>query len=107
MPTATVTRMAAAVPAPSARMAQVAGLEAGGPPALLLFGRAGAGRSAQRAARQALGAQTRPTVGRYDVRHGSVKRVASAVGEGAIAIQLVHEYLRHRDRNYGLAGQGQ
>ena len=28
-----------------------------------------------------------------DVRHGSVKRVASAVGEGAIAIQLVHEYL--------------
>jgi thioredoxin reductase (NADPH) len=25
-----------------------------------------------------------------DVRHGSVKRVASAVGEGAIAIQLVH-----------------
>jgi thioredoxin reductase (NADPH) len=29
-----------------------------------------------------------------DVRHRSVKRVASAVGEGAIAIQLVHEYLR-------------
>jgi thioredoxin reductase (NADPH) len=28
-----------------------------------------------------------------DVRHGSVKRVASAVGEGAIAVQLVHEYL--------------
>jgi thioredoxin reductase (NADPH) len=28
-----------------------------------------------------------------DVRHGSVKRVASAVGEGAIAIQLAHEYL--------------
>ena len=27
-----------------------------------------------------------------DVRHRSVKRVASAVGEGAIAIQLVHEY---------------
>ena len=25
-----------------------------------------------------------------DVRHGSVKRVASAVGEGAIAVQLVH-----------------
>ena len=31
-----------------------------------------------------------------DVRHGSVKRVASAVGEGAIAIQLVHEYLREQ-----------
>ena len=28
-----------------------------------------------------------------DVRYGSVKRVASAVGEGSIAIQLVHEYL--------------
>jgi thioredoxin reductase (NADPH) len=28
-----------------------------------------------------------------DVRHGSVKRVASAVGSGAIAMQLVHEYL--------------
>jgi thioredoxin reductase (NADPH) len=28
-----------------------------------------------------------------DVRHGSVKRVASAVGEGATAIQLVHKYL--------------
>jgi len=29
-----------------------------------------------------------------DVRSRSVKRVASAVGEGAIAVQLVHEYLR-------------
>jgi thioredoxin reductase (NADPH) len=28
-----------------------------------------------------------------DVRHGSVKRVASAVGEGSICIRLVHEYL--------------
>jgi thioredoxin reductase (NADPH) len=28
-----------------------------------------------------------------DVRHRSMKRVASAVGEGAIAIHLVHEYL--------------
>lgn len=26
-----------------------------------------------------------------DVRHGSVKRVASAVGEGSIAIQLIHQ----------------
>lgn len=26
-----------------------------------------------------------------DVRHGSVKRVASAVGEGSIAIQLLHQ----------------
>ena len=29
-----------------------------------------------------------------DVRSGSVKRVASAVGEGAMAVQLVHEYLK-------------
>jgi thioredoxin reductase (NADPH) len=28
-----------------------------------------------------------------DVRHGSTKRVASAVGEGSIAIRLIHEYL--------------
>jgi len=28
-----------------------------------------------------------------DVRHRSVKRVASAVGEGSIAVQLIHQYL--------------
>jgi thioredoxin reductase (NADPH) len=28
-----------------------------------------------------------------DVRHGSVKRVASGVGEGSIAIQFIHQYL--------------
>ena len=28
-----------------------------------------------------------------DVRRGSIKRVASAVGEGAMAVQLIHEYL--------------
>ena len=28
-----------------------------------------------------------------DVRHGSIKRVASAVGEGSIAIRFIHEYL--------------
>ena len=28
-----------------------------------------------------------------DVRCGSIKRVASGVGEGSIAIQLVHQYL--------------
>ncbi|HEU4425822.1 MAG TPA: FAD-dependent oxidoreductase [Pilimelia sp.] len=32
-----------------------------------------------------------------DVRHGSIKRVASAAGEGAIAIQNVHEYLATRE----------
>ena len=30
-----------------------------------------------------------------DVRHESVKRVASAVGEGAMAVALVHRYLEH------------
>jgi len=28
-----------------------------------------------------------------DVRHGSIKRVASAVGEGSIAVQFIHQYL--------------
>ena len=28
-----------------------------------------------------------------DVRHRSIKRIASAVGEGAMAVQLVHEYM--------------
>jgi thioredoxin reductase (NADPH) len=28
-----------------------------------------------------------------DIRHGSVKRVASGVGEGSISIRSVHEYL--------------
>jgi thioredoxin reductase (NADPH) len=28
-----------------------------------------------------------------DVRHGSVKRVASAVGEGSISVQFIHQYL--------------
>jgi thioredoxin reductase (NADPH) len=28
-----------------------------------------------------------------DVRSGSVKRVASAVGEGSVAIRLIHDYL--------------
>ena len=28
-----------------------------------------------------------------DVRHGSVKRVASAVGEGSMAVMYVHRYL--------------
>ena len=31
-----------------------------------------------------------------DVRAGSVKRVASAVGEGSMAVTFVHQYLRDR-----------
>jgi thioredoxin reductase (NADPH) len=29
-----------------------------------------------------------------DVRHGTIRRVASAVGQGAVAVSLVHEYLK-------------
>jgi thioredoxin reductase (NADPH) len=36
-----------------------------------------------------------------DVRYRSVKRVASAVGEGSIAVQLVHEYLNEPQRPAG------
>jgi thioredoxin reductase (NADPH) len=28
-----------------------------------------------------------------DVRHGSIKRVASSVGEGSVAVQFIHQYL--------------
>jgi len=28
-----------------------------------------------------------------DVRHGSVKRVASGLGEGAVVVQFMHQYL--------------
>jgi len=30
-----------------------------------------------------------------DVRHNSIKRIASALGEGATAVQLIHQYLRN------------
>ena len=33
-----------------------------------------------------------------DARHGSIKRVASAVGDGAMAASLVHSYLTDLDR---------
>jgi thioredoxin reductase (NADPH) len=36
-----------------------------------------------------------------DVRHGSTKRVASAVGEGSIVIRLVHAYLEESARQTG------
>jgi thioredoxin reductase (NADPH) len=34
-----------------------------------------------------------------DIRHGSVKRVASAVGEASVAIRQVHDYLASLDRD--------
>jgi thioredoxin reductase (NADPH) len=44
-----------------------------------------------------------------DVRHGSVKRVASAVGDGSTAIRLIHDYLRGNSagRRQGVTGQPQ
>jgi thioredoxin reductase (NADPH) len=39
-----------------------------------------------------------------DVRSGSIKRVASAVGEGASAVRLIHEYLRELDHRMEAAG---
>ncbi len=33
-----------------------------------------------------------------DVRQGSIKRVASAVGEGATVVRLIHEHLRESER---------
>jgi len=33
------------------------------------------------------------TVATGDVRHGSIKRVAAAVGEGSSAVRSVHEHL--------------
>ena len=37
-----------------------------------------------------------------DVRGGSIKRVASAVGEGSIAISFVHQVLRNRKYMVGI-----
>ena len=37
-----------------------------------------------------------------DVRSGSIKRVAAAVGEGSMAVRLIHEHLeRHWGRMPG------
>jgi thioredoxin reductase (NADPH) len=36
-----------------------------------------------------------------DVRSGSVKRVASAVGEGAVVVRQIHEYLSATGRHWG------
>jgi thioredoxin reductase (NADPH) len=33
-----------------------------------------------------------------DIRHGSVKRVASAVGEGSVAIQMLHQFFAGEER---------
>ena len=38
-----------------------------------------------------------------DVRAGSVKRVASAVGEGSMTVQFVHEYLKEIEFGYQVA----
>jgi thioredoxin reductase (NADPH) len=40
-----------------------------------------------------------------DVRHGSIKRVASAVGEGSMAVRLVHEHLQTQPHAEPLVAQ--
>ena len=40
-----------------------------------------------------------------DVRHGSMKRVASSVGEGSMAIAFVHQYLAETRESAALAGR--
>ena len=35
-----------------------------------------------------------------DVRHGSIKRVSAGVGEGSMAIAVVHQYLAEPVREY-------
>ena len=64
-----------------------------GPAGVPAHGRRSPGRSTsgRSSARRLLLETSMPGVfAAGDVRHGSVKRVASAVGEGSIAIQLVH-----------------
>jgi thioredoxin reductase (NADPH) len=39
-----------------------------------------------------------------DVRRGSTKRMASAVGEGSMAVRLIHEHLAHHHRAIPAAG---
>jgi len=34
-----------------------------------------------------------------DVRHGSIKRVAEAVGEGSVAVRSVHQHLARGQRS--------
>jgi thioredoxin reductase (NADPH) len=41
-----------------------------------------------------------------DVRHGSIKRVASSVGEGSMAIAFVHQYLAELREAAGLQASG-
>lgn len=51
--------------------------------------------SPHRTSRRQLLETSRPGVfAAGDVRSGSVKRVASAVGEGSMVVQFVHEYLK-------------
>ena len=53
-------------------------------------------RSASRAPSQTLETSIPGIYAAGDVRHGSVKRVAAAVGEGASAIREIHGYLAAR-----------
>jgi len=56
---------------------------------------ASVGRAGQRRPPLLLEASVPGVFAAGDVRHGSVKRIASAVGEGGISIRSVHQYLAH------------
>jgi thioredoxin reductase (NADPH) len=55
--------------------------------------RPAAGRLAAGPAPAAAGDQPARVFAAGDVRHGSTKRVAGAVGDGSVAIRLVHDHL--------------
>jgi thioredoxin reductase (NADPH) len=66
----------------------------------VLTGPAGSARPVEGAARPPLPLETsRPGVfAAGDIRSGSIKRMASAVGEGAMAVQMVHQHLAGEPR---------
>ncbi len=53
----------------------------------------GASKSAQLQTPEMLETSSKGIFVAGDVRHGSVKGVASAVGEGSMAVMFVHQYL--------------
>ena len=62
------------------------------------------GISAQRLAAHLLETSMPGVLAAGDVRYGSGKRVASAVGEGAVAVQLLHQILAAEDHRVDVTG---
>ena len=72
----------------------------------VLCGRDVSGEAGDREQRQMLETSLHRVFAVGDVRHGSPKRVASAVGEGSVVIQQVHQCLESDDAALGTAGAG-